>query len=342
MLLGLLAELGIEAEPVLASNSGADDGLNERLPSPGLFDHVLVRARIGGSEYWLDGTMPPVAGPGAAPVMPYRWVLPVTARGSSIEHRPWRPADRPDKVSLYEIDARAGFGRPARITTTTIVRGIKGLEQQVQLSGLAPSQLLSTLRQQLVGDTWQMIEDARWRYDAKAQASVLTISGTGAVDWDDDGGGARSLTLPGGGFNPPDRRVRPAEQDQDLPYYNAPEYSCHVTTVRLPEATKASHWSFNSPFDARLFGQNYYRAFDLREGAIRMVRGFRVEKQEIDAAPARRDNARIAAFDNSMASISYRPSRQTPAAGSGRRVPATYEIDWTVDNVPCLASLAGG
>jgi transglutaminase-like putative cysteine protease len=34
LLLALLAELGIDAEPVLASNGGADDGLDERLPSP--------------------------------------------------------------------------------------------------------------------------------------------------------------------------------------------------------------------------------------------------------------------------------------------------------------------
>jgi hypothetical protein len=342
LLLGLLAELGIEAVPVLVSNSGADDGLDQRLPSPRLFDHVLVRARIGGSDYWLDGTLPPVVGPSPTPVMPYRWTLPVTAQGSSIQHREWRPAERPDAVSLYEIDARAGFDQPARITSTTILRGIKGLQQQVELSGMDPAQLLSTLRQQMIGDTWQTIEDARWRYDLKAQASVMTISGTGTVDWDDDGDGAKSLTLPGGGFNPPEKRVRPAGQDQDAPYYNQPEFDCHVTTVRFPEATKARHWSYNTTFDTRIFGRNHYRAFDLRDGAIRMVRGSRVEQQEIDAATAKRDNGRIATFDNSMARISYDPSHDNSAAQADRRVPATYEIDWTADRVPCLSSAAGG
>src|SRR3546814_6282045 len=60
LLLALLARLGIEAEAVLANNSGGDDGLDERLPNPGMFDHVLVRARIDGKTYWLDGTLPPV------------------------------------------------------------------------------------------------------------------------------------------------------------------------------------------------------------------------------------------------------------------------------------------
>jgi hypothetical protein len=338
LLLGLLAELGIDAEPVVVSNSGMDDGLDQRLPSPRLFDHVLVRARIGGAAYWLDGTLPPVAAPAAAPVVPYRWVLPVTAAGSSIEARDWRPAETPEEVSLYEIDARAGFDKPARITTTTILRGIKGLQQQAQLSGITPAQLLEGMRQQSNGATWQTIEDVKWRFDTKAQASVLTISGMGSVDWDDDGDGARSFSLPGGGFSPPDKKVRPAGQDQDLPYANTPEYDCHATTVRLPEATKPQHWSFNKGFDTRLFGRNYYRAFEMREGTIRMVRGSRVEQREIDAASAKRDNGRIAAFDNSMANIFYDPTRKAAAPRLSGRVPATYEIDWTADNVPCRSA----
>ncbi|MFN3389798.1 MAG: transglutaminase domain-containing protein, partial [Allosphingosinicella sp.] len=342
LLLGLLAELGIEAEPVLASNSGADDGLDERLPSPRLFDHVLVKARIGGAGYWMDGTLPPVAGPSLDPVLPYRWTLPLSARGSTIERRAWRPPESPDAVTLVEIDARAGFDAPARKTTMMIVRGLAGLQQQIQLSGLTPAQLLSGLQQKMVGDTWHTVDEARWRYDEAAQASVMTIVGTGPADWEDEGDGSWSMILPGGGFNPPARRVRPADQDQDLPYYNAPEFSCHVTTVRLPEGTKPEHWSFNTEFDTSIFGRTYYRGFDLRDGAIRMVRGSRVEKQEIDAETARRDNKRIAAFDNSMARISYDPADETPEADAGPPVPATWEIDWTAPAVPCLASMTKG
>src|SRR3546814_6567111 len=50
LLLALLARLGIEAEAVLANNSGGDDGLDERLPNPGMFDHVLVRSEEHTSE----------------------------------------------------------------------------------------------------------------------------------------------------------------------------------------------------------------------------------------------------------------------------------------------------
>ncbi len=342
LLLGLLAEMGIEAEPVLVNHSGLDDGLDARLPSPGLFDHVLVRARIDGADYWLDGTLPPVAEPSRTPVMPYRWALPLTARGSSIQPLAWRAPEAPEDVTLHEIDARAGFDQPARITHTTIMRGIKGLQQQVQLSGLTPAQLLTALRQELVGGTFQAIEAAQWRYDVKAQASVLTVSGTGTVDWEDLGSGRKRLTLPGGGFSPPERRVRPADQDQKLPFVNELGFNCHVTTVRLPGSTQPSQWSFNTSFAQRLFGRRFDRAFEMRDGAIRMVRGSRTELQEIDPATASRNNGKIGSFDNSMASITYDPSGRAASAGTGRSVPATYEIDWSADKVPCLSPGADG
>lgn len=337
LLLALLAELNIQAEVVLANNSGFDDGLDARLPGPGLFDHVLVRALIDGKRYWLDGTMPPVVPPGADPVLPYRWVLPLSAQGATIEHVAWRPQAVPDYITLYEIDARRGFDQPARITSRTITRGIKGLEQQVQLSALTREQMLDTYREKAIGATWQEIDNVQWRYDERAQASILTIVGTGTVDWDEDGNGAKSLALPGGGFSPPERRARGAGPDRDLPYYTAPDFNCYVTTVRVPTATRADQWRLNPGYDSRIFGRNYYRAFEMRDGAIRMIRGARVEQPEIDAASASKDNGRIAAFDNSMGWIFYTPSGNGRAPAGNGAVPATYDIDWTADDVPCLS-----
>jgi hypothetical protein len=157
------------------------------------------------------------------------------------------------------------------------------------------------------------------------------------VDWEKDGA-ARSLALPGGGFNPPDKRVRAPEQDQKAPYYNDPRYSCMVTTLRLPTVTKLDNWSTKTSYDARIFGENYYRVFERRAGTIRMIRGFRTERLEIDAATAAKDNDRIAAFDNSKAYTFYDPTSGVPLGKVLAPVPATDEVDWTADNVPCLAS----
>lgn len=337
LLLGLLAELGIKAEAVLASNSGLDDSLDSFLPNPGYFDHVLVRAWIDGKAYWMDGTLPPVARPGVDPYRTYRWVLPLSQQGAALEKIEWKPSKRPDSISLIEIDARDGFDTQTHMVLTEVVRGLPGLELQAQFSALTQDDLLNAFRQQLVGEQWSTVDDVQWRYDQDAAASVLTISGTSTTDWDDDGDGAKSLALPGGGFSSPDKRMRLAGEDQNIPYFNAPEYSCSVTTVRLPKESKPDNWYFESGFDSRIFGQNYYRAFDLRDNAIRMVRGFRVEQQEIDAATASKDNERISDFDNSRAWIYYDPAYEEGPDPSEVNIPATYDIDWLADDVPCLS-----
>lgn len=338
LLLALLSELGVSAEAVLVNNSGGDDGMDARLPSPRLFDHVLVRATIDGKTWWLDGTLPPVVPPAISPAFPYRWALPVASEGRGLERVAWHPAIRPDEIALYDVDARAGFEVPAKVTSTTITRGVKGLQQQVQLSVVTPDQLLAAIRQNFTGSTWQTVDAVKWRYDEKAQASILTVSGTWNVDWENDGGSTRSLALPGGGFSPPDKRIRSADQDQKAPYYNDPRFSCMVTTLRIPTTTNLEGWSTKASYDTRMFGENYYRVFERRAGTIRMIRGFRTERLEIDAAAASKDNDRIAAFDNSKAYVVYDPTSRVPMGKVLSPVPATDEIDWTADDVPCLAS----
>ncbi|MEI6641323.1 MAG: DUF3857 domain-containing protein [Novosphingobium sp.] len=342
LLMALLGELGVEAEPVLVNTQGVDEGFDARLPNAKLFDHVLVRAHIGGKVYWLDGTLPPVALPSAEPVLPLRRVLPLTAAGSTLAKLEWTPATVPEEITLYEIDARAGFEKPARISTTAIVRGMPGLQLQTQLSSISPGQLADGMRQRLVGAVWQTIEDVQWRYDEKAGASVLKVVGTGTVDWEKTSGGGRSLPLPGGGVSPPDRRARTAEQDQTLPFFQAGDYTCHVTTLRVPSDTRPGQWSTQGRYSASMFGRNYYRVFEFRDGAIRMVRSSRVEQREITAASAQADNARIAAFDNSMGYVFFDPYDKRGMTVRGDSVPTTDEIDWTSPDVPCRAVKPGG
>lgn len=52
----VLRRLGVEADPALV-NTHAGEGLADTLPSPTAFDHCIVRARVNGQSYWLDGTM---------------------------------------------------------------------------------------------------------------------------------------------------------------------------------------------------------------------------------------------------------------------------------------------
>jgi hypothetical protein len=206
------------------------------------------------------------------------------------------------------------------------------------LSALSADQLLQGLRSNMTGDSsWNSIDSVRYRYDEAERASVLEIAGTGPLNWDRDSDQtSRSMALPGGGFSPPGRRQRAADQDQKAPFYDEPNFSCHVTTVRLPADTKEQNWSFNSTFDSKIYGQLYYRAFDRRDGSVRMIRGSRTEQPEIDAAAAQRDNARLNRFDNSMAWLSYTPGKPFTVPAGTAPVPATYEGDWLHSSDACL------
>ncbi len=56
LLITILESFGFNAYPALVS-SYAGKVLNERLPSPGAFDHVIVKLEYNGKNYWLDGTV---------------------------------------------------------------------------------------------------------------------------------------------------------------------------------------------------------------------------------------------------------------------------------------------
>lgn len=338
LLLALLGELGVPAEAVLVRDQGSDDGFDARLPEPALFDHVLVRATVAGRKYWLDGTLPAVATPSSAPDFPYRWVLPLTSAGHEIEPIVWSPARKPETLQLYEIDARAGLDKPAKIVLTSIERGPKALAEYQQMSALSSDQLLQALRANLTGGSnWNSIDAVDYRFDEGERASVLAITGTGPINWEkNDSPPKRSLSLPGGGFSPPDRRQRAADQDQKAPFYNKPDFNCYVTTVRLPAESRPASWSYNSVYDTSIYGRVYYRTFDLRDGSLRMIRGSRTQLTEIAPAQATRDNARLSRFDNSMAWLFYDPAGTSPPQAGAVPVPATYEGDWLHSADACL------
>jgi transglutaminase-like putative cysteine protease len=56
LLAALLRELGLEAYPALV-NTRLRHRIADRLPSPFLFDHVIVQVVRNGATYWVDGTI---------------------------------------------------------------------------------------------------------------------------------------------------------------------------------------------------------------------------------------------------------------------------------------------
>ncbi|MEE4537975.1 MAG: hypothetical protein V2J51_05740 [Erythrobacter sp.] len=212
------------------------------------------------------------------PFFDYQWVLPLRAGGEALVRIPDRPPELPREMVLVEYDTRSGFDAPGRVVQTIVERGPAALQNYMRFSTVSAGQLKAVIAGQLAGSPqWDSIEDVRFRFDTETQASILTIEGSGPIDWEAGDDGGYSLTLPGGGFSPPARRQR-GDSHSDVPFWQPSGFSCHATTVRLPEGTDLDHWGFNATCETMLFGRVYYRMMEERaDMTLRMVRGSRTE-----------------------------------------------------------------
>ena len=134
MLLAILGELKIDAEPVLAS-SELGDLMPQRLPSAAAFDHVLVHATIDGRSYWLDGTGSGARYADINDTPPFRWVLPVRPAGATLMPVPLRAPTAPTIVATLDYDQSAGLRVPTLLHAVMRVRG-----PTAEMVGLAKTQ----------------------------------------------------------------------------------------------------------------------------------------------------------------------------------------------------------
>lgn len=335
LLLALLRELGVAAEPVLVNLQGGD-GTDELLPTPAAFDHVLVRATVDGRAYWLDGARAGDRRLADLPAPVFRWALPLRAGAGLEPVRPTPPA-APDRIFVIEQDASAGFAAPAKLRAQQVLRGDLALQMQAGLSALsredAERALKAFWREQIPGAEPAAAE---WRYDEGRKLVALTMSGEQRLEWDGDDQEGRSLQISGAGFTPPGELKRPAEQDQDAPWVveDFPAFRCWVTIVRLPPATATWKWDYGSrPVNRTLGGVAYLRRAGLDGGVMRTVMSKRTLAPEIDAAEARRVNAALPTFDNRISVVFQTKHPVPPAPGS--KMPLLESVDWTSPVTPC-------
>jgi transglutaminase-like putative cysteine protease len=119
----LLSRLGIDANVALV-NTTMQQGLAEELPSPGGFDHVIVRVMLDHQPYWLDPTLSEQRSDLAHLIQPdYGLALvvdPVTTRLVKMDTARSHIAKR----SLHVVfDARKDFGKPVGYTITSTYEG---------------------------------------------------------------------------------------------------------------------------------------------------------------------------------------------------------------------------
>lgn len=305
LLLALLDRLGIEAEAVLVDSSGSDV-IDEMLPTPAAFDHVLVRARIDGRDVWMDGTVAGDAKLRDEPISNYRHALALSPAGSKLEDRPQQIAQKPSHFDITQIDATGGFDEKAAVSIDYFDRGPGAHLLRILLSGMSSSGAQSAL-EQYFGSSEQWVDGDTYAWEWLADADVLHMSmkGKADLDWETDDDGTHEMTLAGAGFYLPAKRQRLAGQPQDAPWTNDPDsFKCYAVVTHLPKPGKGLSWDHDTAaIMTEVGGVAYWRVGDLSDRTVRTVQSSRTVKAEITAEEARRANDKIADFDDAMSNV---------------------------------------
>jgi len=114
LLVAMLRALGIDAVPALVHTENLHKSM-DMLPSPGAFDHVIVRARLDGKTWWLDPTLSRQDENIELLFEPdYGAALPIEQGVRALERvRTSAEASMARRTIHVVIDARNGIGKPA-------------------------------------------------------------------------------------------------------------------------------------------------------------------------------------------------------------------------------------
>lgn len=308
LLLALLHALDIEAEPV-AVNTVAGDGLDERLPMIGLFNHVLVRATINGRTYWLDGTRTGDKSLDSLTVQAFGWGLPLRPSGAALVRMMPPPLDEPGSAVDIRIDATAGLTVPAPTRVETVIRGDNALAINLSLSNLTPDARDRTLR-----ESWKKeydfieIKSVSATFDPERGEQRLTMEGTATMDWSN---GRYETTGSSLGYKADFSRH--AGPDVDAPFSVAyPFYTRNTETILLPPGFEGKRTGNSSTVDQTIAGVEYSRRASLTGNVFKVEASQRSVAPEFPASEAPAAQAALRAlYDNALflqKPPSYRPT----------------------------------
>lgn len=166
--------LGLDACAALVSTTHGL-GLNEFLPSPQIFNHVIVQLKVGDRKYWLDPTLPSQAGTLRQLVAPHAgWTLPLTADTQALEALPEAAS-----VEIVHCEDRVALGpkvdSPARLERRFDLRhwAADGVRHRIANDG--SGKLAAQILQELISIWPKASEVGPMTLEEDARNNKLTI-----------------------------------------------------------------------------------------------------------------------------------------------------------------------
>ncbi|MEQ8740238.1 MAG: DUF3857 domain-containing protein, partial [Hoeflea sp.] len=268
ILLAILNELGIEAEPVLASiQRGAL--VESSLPLPGAFNHVLVRANIEGRHYYLDGT-----GIGAnlelvGNVPPFHVTLPIREEGAALEPIV-QEVPRVANVAIeFALDARLGGDLPMPGTITMKLLGQGAAQMNASADKLTDDnkRALGGRFARFAGGQVNVVDVRIEQGEDDSEATVIVDALFPSLVQYDGSVGTIEPQLPTGSFRfRPDRSRR---KWRDLPVVvPPPRASVGTYSFTLPETDGDFEIRGERQLDVTVANQRFEREVTLADGEL--------------------------------------------------------------------------
>jgi len=317
LLVALLRALGIDAEPVLVSSTSLP--LDRYLPMVGVFDHVIVRARIGDEVYLLDGAR--LGDRSVTPDSPlvYEHVLPL-APNARLEPVPLRLPPRPGRVMHLEADFSDGVYSPVQVTLTDTYRGDAATGMQAGVAQVPAAELSRLFDQRwttFLGGFGQVSGlSSQWEYHADTHEFVSRATARLAFDWGD---GPVSIPLAHVEWKGLDPHEGQAFADADYAT-TFPGWSSFRTTIILPESGGSLDLSVQ-PYEVEAGATRYFRTVVRDGNRLETDRGSITLRPFATAAEIRAEQPAMDSFKDLVATM--RPARGYELTPADRQTLAT-------------------
>jgi len=295
------------------ANPTLGDAIADRLPMIGVFNHVFVRARIGGSDYWLDGTRTGDTSLNSIEVPNYGWVLPLV-EGAQLVHLTPAPLKAPSQERRVAVDAMGGVFAPAAITITETYRGDNAVEFNNTYAALTGAQKDEVFRRE-ANDFFDgfAVTSSSLAFDQAKREFTVWIKGTAKLSWNN---GWLYVPTSSIAFTPD--FARPAGPLHDAPIaINHPRFALDIATFKLP-AGFAARQKIDPPVHETLAGVEYDRSEVVNGDTLTVTSSERSLVPEVAYRDALAAAARLKALDKDdvylSGNVPYSPTQKDLAA----------------------------
>ncbi len=317
LLLAMLHAMGIEAEPVIAS-VGMGDFVPERLPSAAAFNHVFVRATVGGETLWLDGTGSNARIVDVRDTPGIGYVLPLRAAGAVPVMVSTHANALPMGIVTIDADESSAVDLPSAVDVTFVAHGVVAAQLRAAKSQLGPKEqreLISNVLQKAAGEG--QFADGTITPDPVSGDVVIRAKGVVGTSWGmEDRRRKRSLNGPLSDLTFSPDRSRP--DWTAIPVAAPPPLGFELRLrIRLPDGGRGFTLDGTADADQRLAGHVVKRTTRLTNGLLTM-------DERVDALGVEVPAAQIAAERDAVATATANIPHLVAPADTPRR--------WTLDS----------